>query len=97
MIESLEEAGRLRITLSGRLDTARSAAIQDELLKLVDASALPVVFDLQGAEFVTSAFLRICISAVQRLGKGRLALANATPAVRRVFAIAGLESHLAME
>ena len=96
MIQLLEEAGRLRIMLPGRLDTVQSAAIQDELLKLVGASTIPVVFDMQGVEFVASGFLRICIMA-QRLGKSPLALANATPMVRRVFTIAGLENYFAME
>jgi stage II sporulation protein AA (anti-sigma F factor antagonist) len=97
MIQTFEDAGRLRIALDGRLDTARSAAIGEELLRQVDAASCPVVFDLKDADFVTSAFLRLCIIAAQRLGAGRLIVANANPLVRKVFAIAGLDRHFLME
>jgi len=97
MIQAFEEAGRLRIPLGGRLDTAHSAAIGEELLRQVAAASCPVVFDLKDADFVASAFLRLCITAAQRLGEGRLIVANASPMVRKVFAIAGLDRHFPME
>ncbi|MGD9787892.1 MAG: STAS domain-containing protein [Sulfuricellaceae bacterium] len=97
MFQSQCEEGKLRVAFSGRMDTTQSTAIQEELLARVTATPLPVVFDLKDVEFVASAFLRLCLSTAQRVGANRLTLANASPAVRKVFAIAGLDRHFHME
>lgn len=89
--------GQLRVSFHGRLDTANSAAVHDPVTALVKASDQPIVFDLSDVTFIASAFLRICIMTAQKTGKENFQIVQATPAVRHVFGIAGLDRHLRMD
>jgi anti-anti-sigma factor len=89
--------GQLHVSFHGRLDTANSAAVHDPLIALVNASDQPIVFDLSDVTFIASAFLRLCIMSAQKAGKENFRIAQATPAVRHVFGIAGLDRHLRMD
>lgn len=87
----------LHVPLFGRLDTAQCAAIGDSLLKDIRDTGKPVVFDLDHVDFVSSAFLRICILAAQVVGAGHVSLRNASPSIKRVFKIAGLDGYILVE
>ena len=87
---------RLTITFQGRLDSAGCAAVQDQLMALVEQAqpAQTVRFDLSGTDFVASAFLRLAILSAKSLGAERFELIHLAPMVREVFAMAGLDRHL---
>lgn len=87
----------LLIPLSGRLDTARCASIGDALLANIRETGKPVVFDLDHVDFVASSFLRICILAAKTVGLGRVSLHNASPSIKRVFKIAGLDDCIVVD
>ena len=84
----------LHIPLSGRLDTARCATLGDSLLASIRQTGKPVVFDLDHVDFVASSFLRLCILAAQSVGAGQVSLRNASPSIKRVFKIAGLDGYI---
>jgi anti-anti-sigma factor len=87
-----ESPDRLLIRFEGRLDTARCAEIGDELRAAVTAPAGPVVFDLQQVDFISSAFLRLCIFAHQQAGNHGFQVSHACPTIKRVLKIAGLDA-----
>lgn len=82
----------LLIRFEGHLDTARCAEIADELQAAVTAPTGPVVFDLQQVSFVSSAFIRLCIHAYQQAGSHGFQVIHASPLIKRVFKIAGLDT-----
>lgn len=84
------------ISFYGRLDTATSQLIQNDIMQLLEGANHPVVFDLKEVDFIASAFLRLCILSARKVGSDRFFLANVTPTVSRVFSIAGLDKHLQM-
>ena len=87
-----ESPDLLLIRFEGRMDTARCGEIADELRTKVTAPAGPVVFDLQQVDFVSSAFIRLCIHAYQQATSGGFQIVHACPAIKRVFKIAGLDT-----
>ncbi|MFT0893038.1 STAS domain-containing protein [Pseudochelatococcus sp. G4_1912] len=84
----------LRIAFNGRLDTATSMQIQNEVMSIIENTPHSLVFDLAKVDFVASAFLRLCILSARKVGMERFLLTNVNPAVGRVFSIAGLDKHL---
>jgi anti-anti-sigma factor len=88
---STYEHDRLRIRFEGRLDTAKCEEISAEVRAAVTAPTVPVEFDLAEVDFVASAFLRLCIYAYQQSGEQGLQILNASPTIKRVFKIAGMD------
>lgn len=88
--------------LAARMDSGASNAlaenldrrIKDALEKVPDG--LRVVFDMGQAEYVASAFFRICLQTVKKLGEGNFTVINCKPLVQKTFAIAGLDKLIAI-
>ncbi len=91
MVEFLTEEDKLVCRFSGSLDTTACMAIDEEVDAQVSVATGPVVFDLKEAEFICSMFLRICLRTIKAAGIGNFFLRNASPHVKRVFIIAGLD------
>jgi anti-anti-sigma factor len=91
-MEMLEKNHEFKFT--GRLDTAKCAQIEPDLRALLARVEGPVVFDLDGVEFVSSAFLRLCIYAHRNAGDHGFEIINAAPPIKKVFKIAGLDTML---
>lgn len=79
-------------TFSPRMDTLHSKEIEAELTDQVARHEGGVVFDLQGVEFISSMFLRLCIIAAKRCGPERFSFVNISPPVKKVIKTAGLDS-----
>lgn len=88
-----ETPERLTFTFHGRLDTAGCESIRESLMARVE-QARSVRFDLSGADFVASGFLRLCILTAKKVGAERFELIHLAPMVREVFGMAGLDRHL---
>ena len=82
------EDGKLTLAVSGRLDTNTAPELEDET-KLDGVSE--VVFDFAGLEYVSSAGLRILLTAKKQMmaSGGKMSVVNANDAVRGVFEITG--------
>ncbi len=87
--ESDEE---LTCVFLNRMDTLTTAKIDTAFReKLATLAGRRIVFDLEKVDYVASSFLRFCVIASKE-GKGKLAIINIMPAVRKVLKIAGFES-----
>lgn len=84
------------LQMQGRLDSASAPAADRQLTALTESGVLHIVMDLSGLEYVSSAGLRVFLSAAKRmkLAHGKLALASPTPQVKQVFDMAGFSSVL---
>jgi anti-anti-sigma factor len=84
------------IALSGELDLAGAAALEQELTRLEAESADALVLDLRGVGFMDSSGLRLIALTAQRaqeLGR-RLALVPGPEQVMRVFEITRMRERL---
>jgi anti-anti-sigma factor len=97
MLPSCEPQEKLVIRFEGSMDTAKCATIETEVRTAVSGPGTPVVFDLEGVDFISSAFLRLCIYGQQQAGDHGFQIVNVGPYVKRVFKIAGLDAMLKAE
>ena len=77
----------LTVTVTGHIDTVTAPQLEAEL-SLDSAEAL--VFDIAGVTYVSSAGLRVFLSAYKKMAKKRgMTITGAQPAVLDVFKITG--------
>lgn len=76
------------------MDTAACEQMEPEHQASLAEADGPVVFDLAGVKFVSSAFLGLCVRAYQKTGSNGFEMINVEPTIKRVFKIAGLEGTL---
>ena len=84
------------LEMQGRLDSISAFETERTLSMLIDGGTLQVVLDLSGLEYVSSAGLRIFLSAAKRMkqSKGKLVLACPPPIVKQVLDMAGFSTFL---
>lgn len=75
------------LELYGDLDVNSAPTLQEALQQLMDDGKRLVVLDLEAVPFMDSSGLGVLVAAHRRLtaAGGRIALANAVPALRKVF------------
>jgi len=80
----------------GKLDASSSPELDKRISSLVESGTKQIALDLAGLDYVSSAGLRVFLSAAKRLKQahGKLALANLSAQVQQIFDIAGFESIL---
>ena len=90
-IDKKQDGGRLAIKVEGRLDTNTSPELEAEL-KLDGVSE--VVFDFAGLEYISSAGLRVLMTAQKAMMAcgGKMSIASPNDMVRGVFDITGMSS-----
>ena len=88
------DAGRLTITVTGRLDTVTTPQLEREL----DLNGVTeLLFDIAGVEYVSSAGLRLFLTAQKTMAKqGSMTIRGARPVVREVFDITGFSAILTL-
>ncbi len=96
-IKKRKENGALIIALEGKLDTTTAPALEKELeTGLPEAKEL--VFDLEGLEYISSAGLRILLSAQKRMGtNGSMVVRHVNELVMEVFEVTGFTEILTIE
>ncbi len=84
------------VKAQGKLDSASSPELEKFLAGLIEKGTRQIALNLAGLEYVSSAGLRVFLSAAKRLkqSQGKLALANLTPQVQQIFDIAGFNNIL---
>jgi len=95
-MELVEHDNTLVIRLIGRMDSTHCAVIHDPLVARITAAGKSVVLDMEEVSFVASAFLHLCILAAKIVGADHIRMVNVSPMLRKVFRIAGLDSHITM-
>ena len=87
----------LEIALEGRLDTMTSPQLEAELFKDMP-QAQELVFDFTKLEYISSAGLRILLTANKAMAaKGGMKVTNASEIVREVFDVTGFSDILTIE
>jgi anti-anti-sigma factor len=97
MLQPCECLEKLVIRFEGSLDSAKCAELETHVCGAVTGSSTPVVYDLDGVDFISSAFLRLCIYGRQQAGDHGFQIVNVGPCIKRVFKIAGLDAMLKAE
>jgi anti-anti-sigma factor len=97
MLPSCETEEKLVIRFEGSMDSAKCTRMETEVRTAVSGPGKPVVFDLNGVDFISSAFLRLCIYGRQQAGDHGFQIVNVGPYIKRVFKIAGLDAMLKTE
>ena len=92
-INKVADNGKLKVAISGRLDTTTAPELEKEL----DFTGITSVeFDLADLEYVSSAGLRV-ILMVQKNMKGNFVLKNVKPEIMEIFDITGFSDILTIE
>ena len=85
------------LELSGRIDAVTAPTLDSKINENIDL-AKSLVFDFKGIEYVSSAGLRILLSAQKKMqGKGYLKLKNVCEEVMEVFEMTGFADILTIE
>lgn len=93
----LFEGERLTLTLSGRLDTNSSPALEAELKQSV-GGVKELIFDFSDVEYISSAGLRILLAAQKVMNRqGSMKLTGVSADVMEVFEITGFSDILTIE
>ncbi len=79
----------LVISLEGRLDTTTAPMLEKELEQCLDGITV-LVFDFAKLEYISSAGLRILLSAQKIMNKrGNMSIRNATDDIMEIFEVTG--------
>ena len=91
-------SGVTAITPTGRIDSNTSKQLEDQIERIVTADSMPLVIDLSGVDYISSAGLRIILALAKRsqAAQGRLALHGLKPNIKEVFEISGFSTILAI-
>ena len=96
-IEKKLEGTALTIALEGRLDTTTSPDLEESLAASLDGVS-ELVFDFTKLDYLSSAGLRVLLSAQKRMNKqGSMKLVHVNDAVKEVFEITGFADFLTIE
>ena len=92
-INKVADNGKLKVAISGRLDTTTAPELEKEL----DFTGITSVeFDLADLEYVSSAGLRV-ILMVQKNMKGNFVLKNVKPEIMEIFQLTTFADILTIE
>ena len=96
-IEKKLEGTTLSIALEGRLDTTTSPDLEETLASSLDG-VTALVFDFAKLDYLSSAGLRVLLSAQKRMNKqGSMKLVHVNDAVKEIFDITGFADFLTVE
>ena len=96
-IEKKLDGSVLDIALQGRLDTTTSPQLENELKTALDGIT-ELIFDLAGLEYISSAGLRVLLSAQKTMNKqGSMTIRNVNSDVMDVFDVTGFVDILNIE
>ena len=98
MSVNVEKKGdELIFRFDGRMDTQGSNLVEVQLDKIInevedfDPGAGKLIFDLKEVDFVSSAFMRVCIKYAKKVQQGNFILLNTDLNIKKTMKIAGLD------
>jgi anti-sigma B factor antagonist len=96
-INKTKENDCLKIALEGRLDTLTAPKLDAEIQGALDGIT-SLVFDFEKLAYISSAGLRILLSAQKVMNKqGTMVIRNAGPEIREIFDVTGFSDILTLE
>lgn len=97
IITKKAEGTSLLLALEGELNTNTAPELEAALSPEID-DAENVIIDMKQLSYVTSAGLRILLTAKKKVsGKGDVILRNVSPVIREIFEITGFAAFLKFE
>jgi anti-anti-sigma factor len=94
-VKTSAESGSIRIRLSGEIDLANVAAVEEEILAVVPDQPAAVSVDLTDLTYIDSAGIRILFNLATQLQALRIMLELIVPLdspTRRLIEVSGFES-----
>ena len=96
-IEMKKEGSALTISLEGRLDTVTSPELEKTLAEAL-GGVKELTFDLGNLEYVSSAGLRVLLSAQKTMNaQGKMVVKNVGETVGEIFEVTGFSDILTIE
>ena len=96
-IEKTTENNSLTYTLSGRLDTLTAPELELDLNGTLDG-VTELVFDLNDLDYLSSAGLRVLLTAQKRMNtQGAMRVRNVNETIREIFDVTGFSDILTIE
>lgn len=90
-------ATELTLTLSGRLDTTTAPQFEAELKTSLD-NISSLIMDFEALEYISSAGLRVLLSAQKVMNKqGKMLIRHVNETIREVFEVTGFNDILTIE
>ena len=92
-----QDGTALTVAIEGRLDTVTAPQLEGELRSAVNGIS-ELIFDLGALDYVSSAGLRVLLSAQKVMNKqGRMIVRNAKPEIMEIFEVTGFTDILNIE
>ncbi|MBQ4482531.1 MAG: STAS domain-containing protein [Lachnospiraceae bacterium] len=92
-----KEGSKLNIALEGRLDTTTAPELENELKTALDGVD-DLVFDLKELAYISSAGLRVLLSAQKIMNKqGKMVITGANEEIMEIFDVTGFVDILTIE
>ena len=87
----------LKVALEGRLDTSTSPQLEEEMKNALNG-VTELVFDMEGLEYISSAGLRVLLSAQKIMNKqGTMKIIHVSDAINEIFEVTGFSDILNIE
>ncbi len=92
-INTREVSNILVVDMTGRLDTSTSGYAYDEMVRIAENSGDKMLLNLDKLEFVSSAGLRVILTAAKllRASSGEFKICNANGVVKEVLETSGFD------
>ena len=91
------EGTKLEFVLDGRLDTITAPQLEEEVKANID-SITELVFDFSNLAYVSSAGLRVLLSAQKTMNdKGTMVVRNVSDEIQEIFDVTGFSDILTIE
>ena len=96
-INKTANGAALELALEGRLDTTTAPALEEELKNSLEG-VTELVLDFEKLEYISSAGLRVLLSAQKQMNKqGKMTIRNVCADIMEVFEITGFSDILTVE
>lgn len=96
-ITTKKENTTLTVALEGRLDTTTAPELE-KALQEADASVTELILDFAGLAYVSSAGLRVLLTAQKKMNKqGKMIIRNVCDDIKEIFEITGFLDILTLE
>ena len=87
----------LKVALEGRLDTSTSPQLEEEMKNALNG-VTELVFDMEGLEYISSAGLRVLLSAQKVMNQqGSMKLLHVNEVINEIFEVTGFSDILTIE
>ena len=92
-----KDGGKLTLILEGRLDTTTAPQLEGELKNALEG-VTDLEFDFQNLEYLSSAGLRVLLTAQKTMNKqGKMVVRHVNRTIREVFEVTGFVDILTIE